>query len=67
MLSKNIAEVDKPICVACGTCTKVCPRDAISVWKGCYATVKDELCVGCGKCSKVCPAVCITIRGREKR
>lgn len=65
MLSKNVAEVNKEICVACGTCIKVCPRNAIEIFKGCYAEVKNQLCIGCGKCSKVCPAVCIRIKERN--
>ena len=66
MLSKRYAEVDQSRCVACGACTKVCPRDAISIWKGCYAKINAELCVGCGKCEKTCPAGCITVKAREK-
>lgn len=67
MLSKNVALVVKDICVSCGLCMKVCPRDAITIWRGCYAVVNDELCVGCGKCSKNCPAGCISIKERENR
>lgn len=67
MLSKNLAEINQKICVACGACTKVCPRDAISIWKGCYALIKNDLCVGCGKCSRTCPVGCITTKEREER
>lgn len=67
MLSKKYAEVNKDRCVACGACTKVCPKDALQVWKGCYAKVNEQICVGCGKCTKTCPADCITLKERNKR
>ena len=64
-MAKKIAVVDKNICVACGACMKACPKGAISIWRGCYATVNGENCVGCGLCAKTCPAGCITIEDRE--
>ena len=39
-------------CVACGVCVKVCPKDAISIYKGCYAQIDEEKCIGCGICEK---------------
>lgn len=65
MLSKRYAEVNKDICVACGACTKVCPRNAIQIWKGCYAEVDEAVCIGCGICAKTCPAGCITVKERQ--
>ena len=35
-------------CVACGVCANVCPREAVSIYKGCYAIVDEALCIGCG-------------------
>ena len=64
-MAKKIAMVNKNICVACGSCTKVCPKGAISIWRGCYATIEPNKCVGCGLCTKTCPAGCITIKERE--
>ncbi len=64
MASKNVAEVSVDICVACGACTKVCPRQAITVINGCFSFVNEDLCVGCGKCAKTCPADCILIKER---
>lgn len=64
MASKKYALVDRSRCVACGACTKVCPKQAISVWRGCYAVVDPEICIGCGKCGKTCPAGCIQPKER---
>ncbi len=65
ILSKKIAQADQKNCVACGTCTKVCPREAIKVHQGCYAVVDSFKCVGCGMCATVCPANCINLIDRE--
>ena len=62
---KKIAIVDRNTCVACGACAKDCPREAVSVWKGCYARVDAAKCVGCGICAKTCPAGCITVNERS--
>ena len=61
---RRMAVVDRSVCVACGVCMKNCPREAISVYRGCYATVDGARCVGCGLCAKVCPAGCIEIKER---
>ena len=63
-MAKRFALIDKNRCVACGACTKECPKQAISIYKGCYALVDGALCVGCGKCEKVCPVGCIEIKER---
>lgn len=63
---KKLAVPDKKICVACGVCRKVCPRDAITIYKGCYARVDGESCVGCGLCAKACPAGCIAVAERSE-
>lgn len=54
--------VEAESCVACGCCVKVCPREAISVWKGIMAKVDVDKCVGCGKCAKECPASVINMQ-----
>ena len=59
---KRYAQVSEKECVACGSCVKVCPVGAISVYKGLFATVNTGKCVGCGKCSKTCPASVISIK-----
>lgn len=49
-------------CVACGCCVKVCPKNAIEIWKGILAKIDPTACVGCGKCAKECPASVIDIQ-----
>lgn len=49
-------------CVACGCCLKVCPRNAIEIWKGIMAKIDMNACIGCGKCAKECPASVIVIQ-----
>lgn len=34
MKKKRRAFVNEDDCVACGCCVKVCPRNAIEIWKG---------------------------------
>lgn len=63
---KKLAIIDKNICVACGACRKACPKCAISIFRGCYATVDAAKCVGCGLCAKTCPAGCIAVRERSE-
>lgn len=64
MASKRFAQVGD-YCVACGSCVKVCPMSAISVWKGVKAVVDKARCVGCGKCAGECPAGTIELLNRE--
>ena len=64
VVSKRFAMVNSKFCVACGTCIKACPRNAVSVWRGCHAIVAESECIGCGRCVKVCPIGCIEIKER---
>ena len=65
VITKKRAVVYDDECVACGCCVKVCPLNAIAVYKGMYAVVNDEKCVGCGKCANACPASVISIESRK--
>lgn len=62
---KFYAVLDEARCVACGACKKVCPKDAITIHRGCYAVVNKEICVGCGMCGKICPVGCMSKKERE--
>jgi ferredoxin len=61
---KKLAVPDQKICVACGVCMSACRKNAISIYKGCYAQVDEGKCVGCGLCTKACPAGCIAMTER---
>lgn len=61
--SKQIALIGED-CVACGSCLKCCPRQAISVLTGVIAVIASERCVGCGKCVITCPAGVIELKTR---
>ncbi|MBQ6587698.1 MAG: 4Fe-4S binding protein [Butyrivibrio sp.] len=52
-------------CVACGVCALQCPRQAIDIYRGCYAVVDISKCVGCGICEKACPAGSIRVQDLE--
>lgn len=56
MATKYKAQSEKDRCVACGVCVKVCPCDAVHIYKGVYSVVDEEMCIGCGICEKNCPA-----------
>ncbi len=58
---RKIAVVEEQLCVACGSCIKVCPRYAITVPNGIHAVVSQQQCIGCGLCAKACPASVIKI------
>lgn len=64
-MSKRLASVTKDLCVACGSCKKVCPRNAITIYKGKYALVDESKCIGCSLCAKECPASIINIIKKE--
>ena len=53
-MAKRKANIDASRCVACGVCRLQCPREAISIFKGCYAVVNEDVCVGCGLCTTRC-------------
>ena len=66
-MANRKAVVNNQECVACGCCIKVCPRNAISIPKGTYATINKELCIGCGQCAKECPASVISLEVKNEK
>ena len=42
---KRRAYVEQRDCVACGCCVKVCPLNAIEVYRGLYAQVDEDKCI----------------------
>jgi heterodisulfide reductase subunit A-like polyferredoxin/coenzyme F420-reducing hydrogenase delta subunit len=54
-------EVDEGKCVACLTCYRLCPHDAITFED--YPRFSPLFCMGCGICSGACPQNAITVTG----
>ena len=46
--------VDKNKCTGCGICVKVCPNNAISIYRG-KAEIDLSKCDDCGECIRACP------------
>ena len=62
-MRKAANDIDR--CVACGVCALQCPREAIDIYKGCYAVVDVTKCVGCGLCERACPTGSIKVRNGD--
>ena len=41
-------------CIGCGSCTKICAHNAITITDK-KAAINHDLCVGCGRCIGICP------------
>jgi len=59
--SGYMSQVDKDLCVGCGSCVEICPFDALSLDEG-IAAVDDAACMGCGVCVGQCPEGALTLR-----
>ena len=53
--------IDKEQCIGCSHCVRVCPTQALRVWRG-KATLDDSKCVDCGDCERVCPVSAIQVK-----
>ncbi|MDD4353713.1 MAG: DUF362 domain-containing protein, partial [Candidatus Nanoarchaeia archaeon] len=51
--------VNEKKCIACGTCVKNCPVNAITLDK--KAFINSKICIGCATCIGVCPSRAINI------
>lgn len=67
-IERPVTDYEK--CIKCGTCERVCPVNAIDVYKDreeCVV-VDYDFCKGCGICVNECPTKCMTMipeRGEE--
>ena len=57
---------DKEKCAHCGTCTHVCPNQAISMGDDSYVGIDPSKCAGCLQCVKNCPAKALSYEGEAK-
>jgi len=69
-----VESIDSKVCIGCGRCFKVCPRDVLTLqdrgddevdddWDDedakAMMVVKDAMdCIGCGACGRTCPKGC---------
>lgn len=65
MHSNYYAEVDKDLCVGCGTCQERCQMNAIKL-KNDIAKVLTKRCIGCGNCAAVCPEEAMELKRKEE-
>lgn len=54
---------DRQRCIACGDCTAVCPKDAITI-DACGTILDRQRCNGCGECAGVCPTAAVVLMGK---
>ena len=47
-------------CTACGTCVRICPRQAITIVDR-LAVVDDKRCIRCYCCHEICPEAAIDL------
>lgn len=59
-MKRKIADIDLHLCVSCGLCKGVCPKNCIEMHmqeSGQYLpSINEELCINCGLCFDICPA-----------
>jgi electron transport complex protein RnfB len=60
------ARVDAALCRGCGTCTKRCPMDAVTLDEE-RARVDSGRCIGCGLCSTTCTRQAIRLHPKDAR
>ena len=76
---KYLDSIDPELCIGCGRCYKVCPRQVLDLVEReldddddsdddnmmvmSIANVQD--CIGCGSCGRVCPKSCYTYSPAE--
>ncbi len=74
--SNWIMHVDPEKCKGCGTCSRMCPVNAIEVEKTVAgkentvlttAKLDETLCLGCGVCATACKSKAITMKTRPQR
>lgn len=74
-----VEAIDSKVCIGCGRCFKVCPRDVLTLQDRGDDEVDDDWddedakammvvqnamdCIGCGACGRTCPKGCFSFVG----
>jgi ferredoxin len=64
--SGYICEVDRDLCIDCGTCEEICQFRAITAPDG-YAIIDHEGCMGCGVCVEHCVQEALSLARDENK
>ena len=56
-----IADIDKDLCIGCGTCSEKCPIEAPYIDND-IIIIDKEKCFGCGICVQLCPENAIKLK-----
>ena len=62
--SQVVLELDKTRCIGCDICSRICPKQAVSVELDDgkpFADIDPDKCVLCEVCSHFCPVSCISL------
>ena len=59
-MEKPKAKVDDQLCLSCGGCVSVCPKDTIRL-KNLIAQVNQKNCISCKVCINTCPVGAISL------
>jgi len=60
-MDKSVHTVIAPaLCIGCGECIRVCPKETISL-QGDKAVVTGKESIGCGHCAAACPTGAVTV------
>jgi uncharacterized protein (DUF362 family)/NAD-dependent dihydropyrimidine dehydrogenase PreA subunit len=51
--------VSPEVCIGCGRCVQVCPKDAIEIGPDKVASFDLDECIGCLCCAEICPEAAI--------
>lgn len=52
--------LNEDLCITCGGCSAVCPKNCIMVYENWIEIVKNE-CIKCGTCVRICPVNALTL------